>query len=386
MAKTNSKPETKKAKVAKETKVTKKTPSKSAARAKGKAKKPASKRSGWRKLQLKAKGLSNKLKAAYPTKVHLHHSFKRSYREDYLRPATTPGLLSHAVITFQTIFRYWRTFLPFLALMVALYILAVGLMSEEFYQQFQDTIDNSSAEIAGGQIGNFAKAGLLLISTATTGGLNAGMDEVQVVFTVMLFLIIWLVTIYLLRRFLAGDQVRLRDGLYNSLGPLLSTAVIFVIIFIQAIPLLILIIAYSAAVTTNFLATPFYALLFFVFAALMLLISGYLLSSSLIALIAVTAPGIYPLRALGAASDLMAGRRIKFVTRILYALFVVVLIYIVTILPVILIDLWLKNTLGILAGWPIVPFCLLVVTCFIFIYLTTYFYLFYRWLLDYKEQ
>lgn len=343
-------------------------------------------RRGWRKFTGRIHRRYAAFQAWRAPHVHLHKSFRRSYREDYLRQTKTPGLLSHAMLTFKTLFRHWRTFGLLIALMVALYVLCVGLMSEEFYQQFQQAIDLSSAEVAGGDIGNFAKAGLLLISTVTTGGLDTGMGDVQTVFMVILFLILWLVTIFLLRHFLAGENPKLRDGLYNALGPLLSTLLIFVIIFIQAIPLMLVIITYSAAVLTDFLSTPFYALLYFIFAALMLLLSGYWLSSSLMALVAVTAPGMYPLRALFAASDVMAGRRVRFILRLLYLLLVVGLIYIIVMLPIILLDLWLKGMWSWLASWPIVPFCMLVVTCFVFIYFTAYIYLYYRWLLNYHEK
>ncbi len=318
--------------------------------------------------------------------LHFHKTFRRSYREDYRRETKTPGLLSHAIITFKTIFKYWRTFLPFMILMICGYIFLVGLMSEETYQQFNETIDLTNSETGTTDLGNFARAGLLLVTTITTGGLDSGMDDVESVFMVILFLIMWLVTIFLLRHFLAGEKPKLRDALYNALGPLLSTFVLFAIIFVQIIPIMLVVITYSAAVTTNFLSTPFYALVYFIFAALMLLLSLYLLSSSLIALVAVTAPGMYPLRALFAASDMMAERRTKFITRIIYLVFVVAIILIVTILPVILLDLWLKSAFTALAGLPFVPFALLVATCFVFIYATTYLYLYYRWLLDYKEQ
>lgn len=341
---------------------------------------------GFKAVGRKFASWKRKIQDSRSQHVHLHKSFKRSYREDYLRQTSTPGLLSHAMITFKTLFRHWRTFLPFIALMVLLYILAVGIMSEDFYLQFQDSIDETSAELASGKVGNFARASLLLISTVTTGGLDVGMGESQTVFMLILFLIMWLVTIFLLRHFLAGEHPRLRDGLYNALGPLLSTLVIFIVIFIQAIPLMLVIISYSAALMTNFLATPFYALVYFIFAALMLILSGYLLSSSLMALVAVTAPGIYPMRALFAASDLMAGRRMKMILRLLYLIFVVAIVYIITMLPIILLDLWFKSMWEWIAGWPIVPFFLLVMTCFVFIYGTTYLYLYYRWLLDYKEK
>lgn len=318
--------------------------------------------------------------------IHLHKSFKRSYREDYARSTETPGLLSHAMLTFKTIFSHWRTFLPFILLMVLLYTAIVGLMSEETYQEVGAAIDESSTELAAGEIGNFAKAGLILFSTFTTGGLDTGMDESGMMFMIVLFLIMWLVTIFLLRHFFAEEQPRLRDGLYNSLGPLLATLVIFVIIFVQALPLMLVAITYSAAVTTGFLSTPFYALLYFIFTVLMLLLSGYLLSSSLMALVAVTAPGMYPIRAMLAASDLTAGRRIRIILRLLYLVLVVALIYIIVMLPIILLDMWLKGIWSWLAGWPVVSAFLVACTCFVFIYATTYIYIYYRWLLDYKEK
>lgn len=342
-------------------------------------------RQALRKVKIKIKTVKTKVSEARSKHLHLHKSFHRSYREDYLRKTDTPGLLTHAMLTFKTIFQHWRTFLPFIILMMVLYIFAVGLMSEDFYLQFQESIDDTSAELAGGEIGNFAKAGLLLISTITTGGLSAGMDDVQSVFMIILFLAMWLVTIFLLRHFLAGEKLKLRDALYNALSPLVSTLIIFAVIFIQALPLMLVIITYSAAIVTGFLDTPFYALVYFCFAALMLLLSGYLLSSSIMALVAVTSPGLYPMTALFAASDLMAGRRVKFVLRLLYLIFVVVLCFIIVMLPIILLDLWFKSVWSWLEGWPIVPFFLLMMTCFAFIYITTYLYLYYRWLLDYKE-
>lgn len=315
-----------------------------------------------------------------------HKNFRRSYREDYLRETPTPGLLEHAMTTFQIIFKHWRTFVPFILLMTVAYIVLVGLMNEDLYQQFQDSINETNAELAGGEIGNFAKAGLLLLSTITTGGLDANMGEAQTVFMILLFLIMWLTTIYLMRHFMNGGKPRLRDGLYNALSPLISTLLVFCIIFIQAIPIMLVVITYSAAITTGFLQTPFYALVYFIFAALMILITTYLLSSSLIALVAVTAPGVYPLAALSNASDLMSSRRTKFIIRVIYLILVAVLIYIIVMTPIILLDLWLKGSLGLFAGWPIVPFFLLLVTCFVFIYVTIYLYRYYRWLLDYQER
>lgn len=319
-------------------------------------------------------------------RVRLHQSFKRSYREDYVRKLSVPGLLHHAADTFVVIFKNWKLFLPLIIFAVIFNIVLVGLMSEQTYVEFQEALENTNAEIAGGEIGNFAKAGLLLISTVTTGGLTGGLGEAQTIFAVIIFLLIWLITIYLLRFRLADKPVKLRDGFYNALTPLLSTFVVFLVAVIQAIPIFIVIFTYSTAVQTDFLSTPFYALVYFIFAATLIILSAYLLSSTLIALVAVTAPGLYPLTALKTASDLMAGRRIRFVIRLLFLLLVLAVVWVVVMLPLITIDLWLKGLISWLAGFPFVSILLLTMTCFTFVYISAYLYLYYRRMLAYEDD
>ena len=318
-------------------------------------------------------------------RVNPHRSFRRSYREDYNRKLEIPGIMSHIFATFKIIFKNWKLFLPLMIIAVVLDVVLVGLMSEETYVQFQDALETTDAELAGGDLGNVAKAGLLLLSSITTGGLAGESSEAGTIFLVLIFLMLWLVTIFLLRQRLAGNKVKLRDGLYNSMTPLVSSIVVFVLAVIQCLPILLLVIAYSAAVQTEFLATPFYALLFFLFGALMILLSGYLLSSTLIALIAVSAPGLYPLKAIQASSDLMMGRRIRFILRLVAVFVALVVVWVIVMLPIILFDLFIKQFEW-TAGFPLVPICLNIMTCFTMIYVTAYLYLYYRWLLGSEED
>ena len=99
-------------------------------------------------------------------------------------------------------------------------------------------------------------------------------------------------------------------------------------------------------------------------------------------LVAVSAPGMYPIAAVNTASDLMQGRRIKFIIRLIFMFFFLALIIVAIMLPIILIDFWIKGSLDWTEGLPIVPFCLLAVTTFCFIYIASYIYLYYRRMLD----
>ncbi len=315
-----------------------------------------------------------------------HKSFKRSYREDYDRPFEAPGLLAHAVASFKIIFKNWKLFLPLVLLIAILNIALVGLMNEDTFVAFQKSVDETTEGVKNGQIGTFAKSGLLLVSTITTGGLATGSSEASQIFSFLLALVAWLVVIYLLRHLLTSKEpIKLRDALYNALAPFLSTIVVAAVIFIEAIPIMVVIISYAAAVKTNFLSTPFYALLFVIFAALLILLSVYLISSSLIALVAVSAPGLYPMQAIKSASNLLAGRRIKFIIRVFYLIIVVGVLWAVIMTPLIAIDIGLKSSLEWLKGFPFVSIELLLMTCFTEVYATTYLYLFYRRLLDYED-
>ena len=326
-----------------------------------------------------------KLKIVSPERIRPHRSFKRSYREDYKRKLEVPGITYHAAKTFSVIFKNWKLFLPLLIIAVVMAIVFIGLMNESTFQQFQQVLNQTTEEMGYGDIGYVAKAGLLLISTVTTGGLSSSSKETNTIFFVLIFLILWLCTIFILRHRLAGHKIKLRDALYNAMTPMISSFVIFAIAVIQCIPIFLLIIVYSAAVQTEFLATPFYALLFFIFAALMVILSGYLLSSSLMAFVAVSAPGLYPMKAMHAASDLMMGRRFKFILRIIALFIILSLTWVVVMLPLIIFDLLMKNFEW-AAGIPFVPVCLLVMTCFTGIYITAYLYLYYRWMLNYDEK
>ena len=334
---------------------------------------------------IKEKWLLLKNKIVSPERIRPHRSFKRSYREDYKRKLEVPGITYHAAKTFSVIFKNWKLFFLLFIIAVVMAIVFIGLMNESTFQQFQQVLNQTTEEMGYGDIGYVAKAGLLLISTVTTGGLSSSSKETNTIFFVLIFLILWLSTIFILRHRLAGHKIKLRDALYNAMTPMISSFVIFAIAVIQCIPIFLLIIVYSAAVQTEFLATPFYALLFFIFAALMVILSGYLLSSSLMAFVAVSAPGLYPMKAMHAASDLMMGRRFKFILRIIALFIILSLTWVAVMLPLIIFDLLMKNFEW-AAGIPFVPVCLLVMTCFTGIYITAYLYLYYRWMLNYDEK
>ena len=320
--------------------------------------------------------------------VRLHRSFKRSYHEDYQLKTELPSLTSQANAAFKMFFKFWKIFLPLLLIFVGLYIFLIGAMSENTLADVKANVEQTNKDVADGKIGTVGKAGLTLLGIISTGGLTT-MNDAQIVIAVLLFTIIWLVTIYLARHLLAGHQeIKMRDGFYSALSPLVSTLVVGLIIFLEAVPIMLTIIVFQVALTTEFLSTPFYALLFFMFAALMITLSLYLLSSSFFAIIVVSAPGLYPLTAVRMAKNLIMGRRLRFLIRVFYLVIIVALLYLLLLMPAIILDGALKSQFTWFAESkiPFVAIIQLTITVFIFIYLSIYFYLFYRALLDYNDD
>lgn len=326
-----------------------------------------------------------KIWAKKRARLKLHHSFKRSYREDYVRGLQAPGLVAHATSTLKIIFKNWKLFGGLLAIIVFMNVVFVGLMSEDTYQTVQDSIDESSEVLQYGEVGRVAKSGLLLISTVATGGLTKGMTEVQQVFAFFFSAVTILVVVYYLRHLMAGNHPKIRDGLYNALTPLISTMLVLILIFIHLIPIFLFTIVYSTAIATDFLSQPLYAFLFWLFGSLLILLSAYLLPGSILALCASTVPGIYPMQAVHATTDMIQGRRTKFIIRMFFAMLFMAVIWVIVMLPLIWLDLVLKQNIEWVEGIPFIPLMLQIMTTFTVIYLTSYIYLFYRRMLDDPE-
>jgi hypothetical protein len=262
------------------------------------------------------------------------------------------------------------------------YALLVGTQSQETYTFLVDTLQETGQEVLSGGWGALGQAGLLLASIASPGALSET-TEAQQIFSVFIFLLTWLTTVWLLRNVLAGHKVKLRDGLYNAGSPIFATVVVTVFIAIQFIPVALALIGYNAALASGLLDGGAATMLFWIGAALLVVLSLYWITSSLFALIIVTLPGMYPYQAIRTASDLMLGRRTKILFRWLWMALTVVVAWLVVMLPIILLDMGLKSLWPAIEWLPIIPFALLIMTAGTTVWAAAYVYLLYRNVVDY---
>jgi hypothetical protein len=285
------------------------------------------------------------------------------------------GYFTFAGEVWRLIWRHKWLFGKFILLYALFSVVIAGLMSQENFAAFREALDDSSTDLGIGKWWT-------LFSNAITGG-GGTMDATQQILALLLFAYGWLTLVWLLRRILAGDsgKIKLRDGLYSGGSPVLSTLAVLLIIVVQLLPFALVLLAYVTVTAAGWINTGIQIENMAAWCALAVaaVLTLYWICSSFIALIIVTLPGMYPFRALKAAGDLVVGRRLKLVLRLVFMIIPVVLMWLVILLPAILIDSWLK-----LSQWwqALVPIMVLILTTLTLIWCVSYIYLLYRKMVD----
>lgn len=330
--------------------------------------------------------------ATWPKKIHRrvqgllirrpHRSFRRTYRRDYKRTLKLPGYWAFTGHVRKLLWQHRRTFGLLTLVYMLLTVILVGMASQDTYTQLQAALEEAGSEIFDGDWNQVGQAGLLLVA-GVTGSFTDTLTEAQQIYGSILLLFAWLTTVWLLRAILAGNKPRLRDGLYNAGAPVLSTFLIGLVMLIQLLPLALAIIGFSAATASGFLNSGgVEAMMFWAVAGLLALLTLYWLTSTFIALVVVTLPGMYPMQALRTAGDLVIGRRLRILLRLLWMILLVALAWVIVMIPIILLDTWLKSMWPAIVWLPIVPAVLLIISTLTIIWSASYVYLLYRRIVD----
>ncbi|MES2630417.1 MAG: hypothetical protein V4611_00455 [Patescibacteria group bacterium] len=335
------------------------------------------------KKQVQPKNLVAKIKAKINSYLSRrpHRSFRLTSHRDSVRPLSLPGYFAFNNHVTKTLWANKKIFIWLGVIYATLYAILIGIGSQETYQSLSDLMKEAGDEIVGGDFTQVGQAGLIFMVAATTG-LSATLTEAQQIYAVLLALLVWLTTVWLLRNRMAGHKVLLRDGLYNAGTPIVSMALVVGLLAIQMIPIGIAALGYNLANTAGVLDGGVATMLFWMAAALLAVLSLYWATSTLFALIIVTLPGVYPFKAVRTAGDLVLGRRIKILLRWVWMLLTVVAVWAVVLIPIILIDMWLKTILPALSWLPLVPVVVLLLSTFATLWISAYVYLLYRKVVD----
>lgn len=306
-----------------------------------------------------------------------HRSFRRTRRRDYVRSLKLPGYWSFSAYTIKTLLNHKKTFLLLALTYAVLTILMVGMASQNNFTALTSTLTQTSGDIFKGNWGQLGQSSLLFL-TIISGGISQNLTEGQQIYATIITLLTWLTTVWLLRNIMAGKRVKLRDGIYNAGAPILPTFLVGLVLVVQLLPVALVLIGYSAASVTGLLSNGVEAMLFWIVAGLLVVLSLYWITSTIIALVVVTLPGMYPYRAIRTAGDLVIGRRLRIMMRLLWMVLSGFISWVIVMLPVILLVTWLNSLWPALQGVPIIPIVIVALSSLTIVWAASYVYLLYR--------
>ncbi len=309
-----------------------------------------------------------------------HRSFKLTRRRDYVRSLALPGYVAFTAYVNKTLRAHWRMF-GLLIFIYATIMVALGaITSQDTYTTINELLRKSTTDFFGAGLGQIGQAGAVALSAFATSSNNLSAD--QHVYLVISLLFAWLCTVWLLREILLGRKPVLRDGLYSSGSPVLALCGVLLVIIIQMLPIGVLAVLYGGFSSVGMLDGGFGNMLFGVAAAVVVAMVLYWISSSIIALVIVTLPGMYPLRAVRLAGDLVIGRRLRIMLRLLWGIVMALLTWALVLIVVILLNNWVSSLWSDINRMPIVPYMGAFMTAYAVVWYAAYVYLFYRKVVD----
>ncbi len=201
--------------------------------------------------------------------------------------------------------------------------------------------------------------------------------------TFIIVAVAWLSLIFIARRVYSGNQLRLRDAIYSAGTPLVPMMVLLVAVLVQLLPLALVLISYSAITGAGYInqgvAIENMAAWCVILAVLVLTI--YWMVTSLLTLVSVTIPGLYPMRAYYETSIQVAGRRVKILFRILMMFLPLLVLWALVLIPTVLLDSILKPK-----TFPVVQLVVSLLAAISCTWASAYMYVLYRRILDSPEQ
>lgn len=156
------------------------------------------------------------------------------------------------------------------------------------------------------------------------------------VYQSVLLLVICLATIWMLRKILINEKVRVKDAFYKGMGPLVPFLLVLMAIGFQLIPLAVGSWIYNIVSANGIAITVIEKVIWFIIFMLLVVLSLYMISSSIFALFIVTLPNMTPMKALRSARQLVLHRRWQVIRKLIFLPFGLVVTAAIIMLPILL--------------------------------------------------
>lgn len=287
-----------------------------------------------------------------------------------------PGYVRFSRDVLSVLLGHREVFLRLILLAWAASLLLTGLSHYVYYDDLTQSTEEVAGQISTGAYRTSVEVGALTASIIS-GAVGSSLTETQNVFVGLLYLLLWLVTVWLLRHLLSGNAVGVRDGLYGAAAPLVSTCLVAFVGIIQLLPLALTVSLVATVASTGTLDGIMWVLLGIVSVVLFAVVTLYWLSSTAFAAVIVTLPGTYPWAAVRSARQVISGNRVKVILRLLWLGFLALFTMLAAVLLAVLLDALTGYHISIL-----VTLVSQLTSIAVFVYVSTYIYLLYRGVID----
>ncbi|HEX3568858.1 MAG TPA: hypothetical protein VHT70_04260 [Candidatus Saccharimonadales bacterium] len=171
----------------------------------------------------------------------------------------------------------------------------------------------------------------LLSSSGASGNSNAS------IYQTILIIVVSLALIWTLRQIYANQPVRLRDGYYRGMTPLIPFLLVLMVIGAQLLPMLLGGTIYNLVVNNGIAIYTVERLVMLILFLGLAVLSIYMVCSSIFALYIVTLPDMTPMRALRSARQLVQHRRWTVIRKIIFLPIVLIIAAGVIMLPLVVV-------------------------------------------------
>lgn len=310
-----------------------------------------------------------------------HRSFRLTRRRDYKRSFSIQGYWSFTNYVRAMLWRNKKLFGGLVAVYFLMALAIGGFGQQDAYTNLSSSLSEAGGDLFKGNWGQIGQAGLLLTTSITTG-LTPNVTEAQSVLGGLVVFFTWLATVWALRNIMADRHVKAREAIYSSGAPVLPTVAVAFVLVLQLLPIAIAVLIYNAAIYSGIISGGIEEMLLWIVLMLLGVWSLYWITSTIIALVVVTLPGMYPFQAIRTAGDLVIGRRLRVLLRLLWGGILTIIIWFIIVIPVILIDAWIKKAWPAIEWLPTVPMVILLMSSITVVWLAAYVYMLYRKVVD----
>lgn len=304
-----------------------------------------------------------------------HKSFVRTRRRDKIKKPKIEGYMAFPWYVAGVLWAKKWVYIRFIVTFIVLSSITFGAMQVTNITTVNDVIDTAGQ--AAGSVFDPAFRAVVTVGSALGGALNTNLSDVQYLVITALYVFTALAIVWLLRQQLAGNKVKVRDGLYSAGAPILALFILIGIAAAQLIPLALATLVYMTASSAGILVGGIETAMFALALLMVVVLTLYFMTTTMFSLFIVTIPGTYPIKAYRTARQIVSGQRLRLLMRLLWGTLIILLFWFVVLVPVVIItnSMGGQNTI-------VIPLAIQFMGGFSVIYGTAYAYLLYRRMID----